>query len=489
MSDPSQQDIEMLLDVEKARQTEQRVLSRLLGDLRSQAGRHLVLQVRMGDVASYLTSVPVGWLAEKVGFAADLPIFHERETTKASKRIPVDQTTVEQVQQRQPDWSRQLKMATYLTTRRHHKFPPLLLVGYQGWVYAKGHDNWGTDGTAMNDSLTLTGLEPTGTYWDLDDTETEFYALDGQHRLMAVLGLRELIQTGSLHALTKERKLRRGGLSREDIIDHINRSTGENRAAIHERLQRLMTEHIGVEIVPAVCIRETYDEARRRLRQLFVDVNENAKKLSPSEIAQLDETNGYRIIARRLLAESDLLGSSDAGDGANQPKVDTTKTTLSENSNCYTTLNTLVEVVRRYLKENKTLAMSGQYASWDNLLAKGASVRPEYSVLEQGKQDMVDYFVHLETIPSHIAFIQGKPASELRKPDQSDNILFRPLVQTALAEAIGKLVDRGVSLKNVVDELGRQEQNGQLQLTAQKAPLVRRFVRSHFPPNAAQEGK
>ena len=471
MIDPSQQDMDDLLEVTEIHQKEQRVLSRLLGDLRSQASHHLVLHVRMGDVSSYLTSVTLGWVAEKVGFAADLPIF--RESSEGSKRVPVDPETVEKLQQRQPDWRRQLQMAAYLATRRHHKFPPLLLVGYQRWVYEERDDKWGTDAGAMNDSLTLRGLEPTGTYWDLDDTATEFYALDGQHRLMAILGLRELIKTGQLHALDEKRNPKRGGgLSREEIVDHIHSGTGESHADIHERLQHLMDERIGIEIVPAVRMGETYGEALRRLRQMFVDVNENAKVLSRSEIAQLDETNGYRVVSRRLLATHDLLRSSITAEGEERPKVDPERTTLPEASDCYTTLNTLAETVGRYLNENRALPESSNYVAWGNLVAKGVFVRPEDPALERGAQAMAEYFDHLATIPSHVAFIQGKPASELRKSgDGEDNILFRPMVQTALAEAIGKLMTRGaVSLKTAVEELGRQEQRGQLRLTERTAP-------------------
>lgn len=468
MSDPSQKDMNALLDVAKVQQTEQLVLSQLLEKIRFQASHHFVLQVRMGEVSSYLTSVTLRWVTEKVGFAADLPIF--RESSEGSKRIPADPVTIDNVQQRQPDWRRQLEMAAYLATRRHHKFPPLLLVGYQRWVYEERHEKWGTDASAMNDSLTLRGLEPTGTYWDLDDTETDFYALDGQHRLMAILGLRDLIKLGQLHALDEKRNPKKGGgLSREEIVDHIHNGTGESHADIHERLQHLMDERIGIEIVPAVRMGETYGDALRRLRQMFVDVTENAKALTPSELTQLDETNGYRVVSRRLLGvQHDLLKSG--ADGEQRPKVDMIKTTLPEGSDCYTTLKTLAEIVRRYLKENKTLGESSNFASWDKLFAKGIFVRPEDTALEQGKLAMVDYFDHLATIPSHVAFIQGKPASELRKSSGEDNILFRPLVQTALAEALGKLVTRGVSLKNAIEELGRQEKRGQLRLTQRTSP-------------------
>ena len=279
MSDPSQQDMESLLDVTKAQQTEQRVLSQLLGKLHHQSNHHFVLRVRMGEVSSYVTSVTLRWIATKVRFASDLPIF--RESGEGSKRIRIDPETVEKVQQRQPDWSRQIEMAAYLMTRRRHKFPPILLVGWQSWAYQERHDKWGPDARAMDDTLTLKGLEPTGTYWHLDDTETDFYALDGQHRLMAILGLNDLIQTGKLPAYDKNKNVKGGGLSRHDIVEHIHRSTGESQATVHERLQHIMDEHIGIEIIPAVCRGEVYPASLQRLRQLFVDVNENAKRLRP----------------------------------------------------------------------------------------------------------------------------------------------------------------------------------------------------------------
>lgn len=469
MNEPSQEDMDAILDVVKAQQREQVVLSQLLDNLRRQSNHHLVFQVQMGDVASYLTSVTLSWVTQKVRFAADLPIFHE--SGEGSKRIPVDHETVKIVQQRQPDWRRQLHMATYLTTT-HHKFPPLLLVGYQGWVYEPEHDNWGTDGRAMQDSLTLNGLEPSGTYWDLDDTATDFYALDGQHRLMAILGLRDLIQRGQLHELDQKGNPRKGrSLSREEIIEYLVNSTGQSRTDIHERLQHLMDERIGVEIVPAVCAREPYDEALRRLRQLFVDVNEHAKKLTTSELVQLDETNGYRVVCRRLLGQHDLFRSTDTPDGERRAKVDTTRTTLSEGSDCYTNLNTLAVIVKRYLSENKSLPEADNYASWGQAIAKGIYARPEDSTLDSGTQAMIEYFDRLATIPSHLAFIQGKPAGELRRSEEGeDNILFRPLVQTALADALGKLAARGVSLENAVEELGRRERSGQLRLTKREAP-------------------
>ena len=471
MSDTSQQELDTVFDVASYELKRQRTLSTLLVGLRAQAHHHLVCHVRMGEVSSYLTSVTLGWVAQKVGFAADLPIF--REVIEGSKRIAIDHGTVETIQQRQPDWQRQLPMAAYLATRKQHKFPPLLLVGYQRWVYDRNDEKWlpdptGSEPIAMDDSLTLQNLEPRGLYANLDDSGTDFYALDGQHRLMAILGLRELIQTGRLDARDKERKVRRGKeLTRDYIIQEIEKRSGEEQATIHERLQHLMDERIGVEIVPAVCREETYTDALRRLRQLFVDVNENARRLGKGELALLDETNGYNVVARRLLAGTNKLLCSEGTGG----RVDTNSNNLSEKSQYYTTLKTLTEIVKRYLKHNRSLDGNDKYSSWDNLIAKGVSIRPEETDLVQGKKDMIDYFDHIATITSHIDLIQGKPAGELRSKDGEDNILFRPMAQTALAEALARLAARGrVTVANAVGELRRQESQGMLKLTPYSSP-------------------
>ena len=176
-----------------------------------------------------------------------------------------------------------------------------------------------------------------------------------------------------------------------------------------------MDERIGVEVIPAVRMEENLDEALQRLRQMFVDVNENAKRLSSSEIAQLDETNGYRVVSRRLLAEHPLLRNGSAN-GEERTKVDPTRTDLREGSDCYTTLSTLADIVKFFLKENKALAENNSYASWDNLIAKGAAIRPEDSELERGRQDMTEYFDCLATYPPMLRSSRGSRQASFAGP-------------------------------------------------------------------------
>ena len=83
---------------------------------------------------------------------------------------------------------------------------------------------------------------------------------------------------------------------------------------------------------------------------------------------------------------------------------------------------------------------------------------------------MKEYFDALARLPSHEAFIQGKPAGDIRRADAAANILFRPVAQTALAEAVGKLSREGISLGTIADVLAAQEERGQLKLTDPSTP-------------------
>ena len=458
----SDTDYGTIMDVLKHQAEKQKALSVLLAELHDKHAHHLAIQSHMGDVDSYVTSVPFTWIVNKVRFAADLPLF--KESSEGSKRIDIDPETIQTVTQRQPDWSRQREMAVYLATARHHKFPALLLVAYQHWVYEIESDKWGPDEKAMQDSLTVTGLEPSGTYWDLHDSDTHFYALDGQHRLMAIQGLKELVTNGSLHAMDKDRKpTKQSPLSRDQVIDRLRVSIGGDATAIHERMQRLMDERIGIEILPAVRSGETFVDALHRLRQLFVDVNQNAKRLTKPELAQLDEKNGFRIVARKLMGKHALLGDSKK-DGVSFNRVDVTKPTLRDSSPSYTTLDTLATIVERYLVERAT---PKNVSSWRPLV-KGLYQRPDDESLKTGTSAMIEYFDAFARVPSHTAFIQGKSAGDIRKQD--DSILFRPIVQKALAEAVGKLFHKSVSLDTISNVLAKQETKGQLRLTDPSTP-------------------
>ena len=278
----TQESAQIIDSILQREEQDKQALSLLLEQQREKAGHLLTLQIPMGEIFSFITSVDLRWVAERVHFAADLPMFKGKSDAK-SKGIKIDESTIAIIQQRKPDWQRQLEMTAYLAIRKHHKFPPLLLVGCQDWVYDEGAEEWGVDNRAMQDSITVTPMDSKGSYCDLDFIGTRFYALDGQHRLMAIIGLRDLLTKGALYESKTGGEPARASITRDGIIEQIHRLTNEDEGTIHNRLEGLMDERIGIEIMPAVSHGETYREALARLRQTFVDVN--AKKLTTGEIS------------------------------------------------------------------------------------------------------------------------------------------------------------------------------------------------------------
>ena len=263
-------------DVIQMEERNRQALSLLLALQREKDGHLLALSTRMGEIPSFVTSVTLAWVAQNIYFAGDLPIF-KGKVDKTTKKSFMDENIYDDIQQRQLDWRRQLPMALYLATRRNHKFLPLLVVGCQDWVYDNNAEQWGLE-RAMQNSHTAISLEPKANYFDLDTKNTKYYALDGQHRLMAILGLHELLTKGKLFSLDANGKPEpKRFITRETIYAQAQKENGENEHTVHNRLEGLMSESIGIEIIPAIVNGETYEEAIFRLRDTFLDVNENTR--------------------------------------------------------------------------------------------------------------------------------------------------------------------------------------------------------------------
>ena len=65
----------------------------------------IALRARMGTSKSYLMSVSLGWVAEHVRFARQLPVFNKHRQ-RGSDKIIINDTTIAYLQQREPDYSR-----------------------------------------------------------------------------------------------------------------------------------------------------------------------------------------------------------------------------------------------------------------------------------------------------------------------------------------------------------------------------------------------
>ena len=458
MSDDTQNLDKIAKEYIQQEETRRRVLRELLDWQQDRENHHIALPTKMGSSKSYLISVSLGWIASHVFFARDLPIFKKHRRAE-SREISINDMTVDNLQQREPDYRRQLPMAIYLAAREHHKFPPMFLVAYQSWVYNRASDNWGPDGRALTSSLNVKPLDSRSSLVDLDITTTNYFALDGQHRLMAIKGLKELLD-GHLNAKNKDGSpISRKSMSRDDVEFHNLVSRVLPGHGI-DTLQNALSETMGVEILPAVLINDTYEEAVSRLRNIFVDVNENAKRLEKGELSLLDENDGFRIVARTLMVKHPLFKQSQ------ELRVDTKRDHLTETSEAYTTLTTIVRIAEEYLL--------GDFRHWkDPILGlKDAGLeRPVDDEIEKGLKKLAEYFTALEILPSHARMMEGTSVSTLRKPDGEDNILFRPIAQVALSRAVAELVaENNADLDDLMGMLAEHESKGDLKLTSRKAP-------------------
>ena len=416
------------------------IIRDIFDELRNKDERFLAVSAKMGGGRSYISSVSLGWFAD-VRFASDLEIFRKYRNDEG-KSVAINRETLDFISQRKPDWSRQEAITNYMATKPHHKFPPVLLVAYQNWIFDEKseHGKWGRDRRAIEDSVTVKPLDSKGWIVDFDHSETDFYALDGQHRLMAVKGLRDLLD-GNLRNKKKDGAVGSRLINIEKVLrDALKNEPGGDLESIRSRLFSIMDEKIGVEIIPAVRAGETLEEAFKRLRQIFVDVNKNAKRLTPGELALL-EAKGFSTVAREVMVSHPLFRYGEI--------VDEKNATLNKRDDKnYTTLQAIVKMAEFYL---------GQL----NIFGNKDSSHPTEEELKEGVKKLSAYFDAMRTLPSHARMAEGESISMLRRRDEDgeDNVLFRPITQMALAQAVGDLEKNRSSLtpEIIMERLGKKD--------------------------------
>jgi DGQHR domain-containing protein len=412
-------------DVLEQEQKDRRALKVLLDRHLSRNDRVLVERGEMGGTESFIGSVTLEWFAQRVGFAAQLPLFKERIDPK-SLRVQIDSETINDIQQRPLDWSRQAVLAQYLAARTVHKFPPVLVVITRNWVDDLRADEWDRDKRAVRSAADFVALDSQGRVGLLDvSEEVQLFALDGQHRLMGVQGLMELIKSGSLQPWSKEKSRPVGQpITADDLLAWYGVSASH--------LQSLRKERIGIEFIAAVVPGESREEARRRVKSIFVHVNRMAARLTEGQLAQLDEDDGFAVVARVAAVKHPLL-KPEAG---RAERVEWNHSTISTNSTTLTTLQSL--------KEMSTGFLAPGFRSWLPRAKNLVPMRPEEEELHRGQHEFNDLLTQLANLPSYQRLEKGEPTGALRRfKDEGDggegHMLFRPVGQIALAAALGEL--------------------------------------------------
>ncbi|MGE5655639.1 MAG: DGQHR domain-containing protein [Actinomycetota bacterium] len=424
---------------------EREAIAFLLDKYLGRDDRLLVQKTQMGSTEAYVGSVTLEWLDSKVRFASQLPLFRQKFDPQTNNVIR-DEETIDEIQQRPLDWSRQGPLAQYLAARKTHKFPAVLVVQSLPWVDDPKAPEWDENGRARKSSADFMAIDQNETVGFLNLKDVSVFALDGQHRLMGIQGLMSLIKTGRLQPFNKYKKPVGEPILVDDLIDEYQIDL--------TYLQSLSQEKIGIEFIPAVVKGETHQEARWRVRSIFVHVNLMAVKLSQGQLALLNEDDGFSIVARKVAVTHPLLKEVE---GRN-PRVNWDSATVAAKSTVLTTLQALQDMSERYLRY--------KFHHWKPSDKGLIAMRPDDEELEEGIHEFNALFDGLATLPSYCELENGLETPEMRrfsfeKPGGDGNILFRPIGQVALAQALGNLVFRKkFSVKEIFKKLRKYDTDG-----------------------------
>jgi DGQHR domain-containing protein len=425
---------------------DKQVLALLLDKFLEKKDQILVQKTEMGGTEAYVGSVTLEWFAGRVHFASGLPLLQKKYNPETDN-IEIDADSIDEIQQRPLDWSRQAPLVQYLAARKNHKFPPVLVVINQPWVDNTKAAEWDAEGRAKKSTTNFTPLDKDGKVGLLNVSEEDvtIYALDGQHRLMGVQGLMELIKTGKLQRYKKDKTADDSFITVSDLIEQYQVDP--------TYLQGLPKEKIGIEFICAVNAEETRTEARRRVRSVFVHVNLMAAPLTKGQLAQLNEDDGFAIVARKVAVTHPLLEQKPN----RNPRVNWNSATVAANSTVLTTLQALQDMSERYL--------GYKFPHWKPFEKGLIPMRPENEEIEQGISEFTKLFDNLASLPSY-KILEHEDTPVLRrfsfeKSGGEGNMLFRPVAQVALAQALGFLVfKKGLSLTSIFKKLRKFDQQG-----------------------------
>lgn len=286
--------------------------------------------------------------------------------------------SIDEKMQREPNFTRIKKeIAPYLASHPDRFFGSLIVLVPKGSVTFEPLSQLTNLPAAYNAGLEDMGFITLGV--------GERIALDGQHRLLA---LREVIT----------------GKSQYGPFQH---QVGDDQ----------------------LCVLILEFEDDRKTRTIFNKVNRHAKPTSPSDNIITSETDGYAIVARRLL-DADLGGPFVARtyQGVLRELVEWERTSLTKNSTKLITLAALYETV--------TDILSG--AGYKHFSEKHDPVAPPELQLQEGFTVASDWWSAILDLPIFQSVIEDPDLiPEIRfSATDSMALLLRPVGQVSLVKGL-----------------------------------------------------
>lgn len=410
------------LDFDEIERMKTEKVQRILKDALRGESRFLVQKLEMGHAASYIGGVPFRWIAQNLRLFTQLPLF-KKYVDPATGGFKVDEESVQDLQQRAPNWLRQTMMTLYLFRQPKRKFPPMLVVVQEHWVDDLNAPEWDEDGRAIRTSMPLHPLTADGSVSVLELAKgVTCYVIDGSHRYLGIKGLEELMQEGQLREKKTDGSPGKKIRKKDDLMELYRLEEAD--------IAGIMDESMGVEFIPAVLEGETREEARIRVRSVFVHVNKTAQPPTKGEISILDEDNGFALVAKRLAFNHKLFRKDSAGD-----RINWKTNALPAGSHWITSSVTIITMVEDYLKP------TGRYKSWIPEKPKEIPFRPTEQEISAAVEEMTKLLDHIIDLPTFNKVVTGTKIDELREfPEVGEgHLLLRPIGQQILAAALGYL--------------------------------------------------
>jgi DNA-sulfur modification-associated len=412
-------------------------------------------------VPSYAATHSLEWIADNIKLGSQMP-FMESKIDTESGRLVIDEENAEEVKQRAPDWTRQPALAAYLA-QSSRKFGPIIAVVNPPWVDNPKHENWDKNDRALKSATEFFPLDLEGRVGLLKLEGTLIYALDGQHRVIGIQGIRDVRDNPrGLVLKDKYGAEKKTNYTREEFLTKFNLSL--------EELQSLLNETMIVEYLPAVIAGETREDASRRIRSTFISINSYAKKTDKGENILLDEMDGYAIVARKAGIYHPLFNAR----GKNN-RVNWKNTSIpSKRTEWITTLQTIRDMGEKYLSAVDT----GRSSRWDAEFRDQMPIRPTEKEIDTARGQMFEFLDQVHQLPVFQALERGDIATRAEdverwrefpsaeSPDNKGHLLLRPIGQTILAAAVGQLVKsreaggKGMTLEAVFKKLTRFDEAG-----------------------------
>jgi hypothetical protein len=441
---------------------ERRVLAALLDKFSNARGKVFAIRNEMGytledtgqrvRIPSFVVVQSLDWVGKEVLMGSQMPFMqgHIKDG-----RLEVNESIAESVKQRAPDWTRQAAIAAYLAHDRRRKFPTIVGVMNPSWVDDLRHENWGgtsDERRALKSAYKFEALDSRGRVGLLDLDETLIYALDGQHRVMGIKGIQELRDLGHLALKDRDGQPKKGDLiSRDSFLKDFRLDIGD--------LQTLLNETISLELIPAVLAGERSEQASQRVRSVFITINAYAEKTGKGETALLDESDGYAIVGRKAGTLHPLF----KGD-----RVNWKTSTLPRRTRWYTTLDTLKGMAANYLPGVHP-SLTRTWGATGAMFKKQVPIRPEESDIEVGRKTFFEFLDHMRELPVFKGLESGDDLDNVRlfpgddqdkHPHPKGHLLVRPIGQTILAIAVGRLQKEGLSLNDIFSKLEKWDRAG-----------------------------